>query len=190
VRAYGPHRSQGPSWLVAIVIFAVLLIAVQMFRDRAPGTSALQEQFAAQPTPAGLSPIELPPLPEDIAGIARTALERLRAGAAAPALTPVAQSERLRVEIAGMEQVEAGLQITGSITNAGTDPLPVSLGAFQFTDGTGTTYAAQSDAATTLAPGQRAPLDLTLPIQHPDQLTLRVQLEAETPIEMVLLQPQ
>lgn len=189
MRAYG-HNSQGPSWLVAVVIFVVLLGVVQVFRGRTEGTSGLQRQFGAQPAPEGDGGIELPPLPENIAGMARTAMAQLQAGGAAPALTPVAQSKRLRVEITGLQQVEAGLKISGSIINAGAQPLPVSLSAFHFTDGSGTTYTAQGDATTTLEPGQRAPLDLTLPIQGAQQLTLNVQLEGETPIQMVLLQQQ
>ncbi len=152
MRVYGHNQSQGPSWLIAIVVFVLLIGAVQVFRDRTGGSSALQQRFAAQPASEGVPRIDLPPLPEDIAGIARTALARLQSGAPAPALTPVAQNQRLRVEITGIQQVEAGLKISGTISNTGSQPLPVSLNAFQFTDGTGTIYTAQGDAATTLHP--------------------------------------
>ena len=188
MRAYGHNGSQGPSWLIAIAVFIIAIVMVQVMRDRSGGASALQQQFAAQPPSDGIPNIDLPPLPDDIAGIARTAVARLRTGAPAPALTPVAQNQRLRIEISGMEQVAEGLKISGSIVNTGTEPLPVSLNAFQFVDSSGTTYTTQGDAATTLAAGQRAPLDLVLPIENPQQLTLRVQLDGDAPIEMVLLQ--
>ena len=186
MRVHGPGSSQGPSWLVAIVLFVALLVALQLFRGG--GAGRLEEQFAARPAPAGAGGIALPPLPDGVAGLARTAIARIGAGGVAQALTPVAQGSRLKVEITGIEQADAGLRIRGVATNIGQEPLALSLGAFRFTDGAGTVYAPSGDAATTLTPGQRVPLDLTLPVEDRRQLLLDVQLEGDTPLHLVLLQ--
>jgi hypothetical protein len=92
------------------------------------------------------------------------------------------------VEISGIRQAPGGLRITGTATNTGQRPLPVSLAGFRFVDGTGTVYTAENAAATTIDPGQRAPLDLTLPIRDARQLTLDVQVERAAPLHMVLVQ--
>ena len=119
--------------------------------------------------------------------MARTAAARIRTGSPGPALTPVAQGTDLRLEITGIRKTASGLRITGVATNVGAQQLPVTLAAFRFSDDTGTVYAPESAAATTLDPGQRAPLDLTLPVEDPRQLTLDVRLEGQPPLRMVLI---
>lgn len=184
------RRSQGPSWITAVVIFAVLLVALQLFRSRVPAGRPLEQQFAAQPPApgAGSGQLVLPPLPSSVAGLARTAVARIGAGSRAAALTPVAESSRLRVEITGIRAAKGGLQITGFAFNTSAEPLVLSLGAFRFTDGSGMIYAAENDAGTTLQPGQRVPLDLVLPIADPSQLVLDVELVDQAPLRMILLQ--
>ena len=188
MRAFGQNRSQGPSVLVAIAIFVGLLLAVQLFRDRVPDDTSLVQQFAARRPDPAVDGQVLPPLPSSVAGLARTTIARIGRGSAAPALTPVAEQGSLRVEIASLRKVDAGLRITGRVTNIGQAPVAVSLAPFRFSDGAGTVYAADNAAATTLQPGQQAPLDLTLPIEAPRQLVLDVQLEGQPPIRMVLMQ--
>ncbi len=188
MRVHGHNGSQGPSWLLAIVIFAGLILLLQLFRDASPGGRPLAQQFAANRPEPGSARLELPPLPSSVGNLARTAAARIGSGGTGAALTPVAQDGTLQVEITGIRQVAEGLQISGVVRNLGQQPLPVSLAAFQFTDGTGTVYAAENAAATTLAPGQRAPLDLTLPVQDARQLTLDVQREGQPPIHMILIQ--
>jgi hypothetical protein len=191
MRAYGHNHSHGPSWLVALAIFVGLLLLVQVFRGYSSGAERLEQQFAAERPVPGSGRVELPALPTlpaSVSNLARTAAARIGAGSTGAALTPVAQSADLRVEIVGIRQALGGLQITGAATNTGQQPLPVSLADFRFTDGSGTVYAAENAAATTLEPGQRAPLDLTLPIQDPRQLTLEVQLAGQPPLQMVLIQ--
>ncbi len=187
MRGYG-KRSQGPSWLFAVAIFVGLLVLLQIFGGAGSGARPLTQQFAAKPPESGSGQLPLPPLPSSVSDLARTAAARIGRGAVGAALTPVAQSADLRVEITGIRQAAGGLRITGAATNTGKRPLPVSLGAFRFVDGTGTVYAAESAAATTLDPGQRAPLDLTLPIRDARQLTLDVQVEGAPPLHMVLVQ--
>lgn len=187
MRAYGsPPR--GPSWIVGVLVFGVLLLLLQLARGSTPAARPLSQQFAAQPPSSAGGKIVLPPLPSSVAGLARTAMARISRGATGTALTPVAQSAELRVEISGIQRTPQGLHIAGAVTNIGGRPLPVSLEAFRFTDGSGTVYAADNATATTLAPGQRAPLDLTLPITDLRQLTLDVQPDTGPAIHMVLIQ--
>lgn len=187
MRGYG-KQTRGPSWIFAVGAFAALLILVQLFRNGMPTARPLQQQFAAKAPAAGSGQVELPALPSSVSELARTTAARIGAGSTGQALTAVAEGGELRVEISGIRNAEGGLQVKGMATNVGQRPLPVSLAAFRFTDGTGTVYAPQNDASTTLAPGQRAPLDLTLPIQDPRQLTLDVQPEGGQALHMVLIQ--
>jgi hypothetical protein len=171
-----------------VVIFAGLLVALQLFRGRMPANRPLDQQFAARPPEPGAGQLALPPLPSSVADLARTARARIGAGGRGAALTPVAESSRLRVEIAGIKAVQGGLQITGRAINRSAEPLVLSLSAFRFTDGSGMVYASENDANTSLEPGQGVPLDLLLPITDPRQLILDVELAGETPLRMVLLQ--
>lgn len=185
MRAYG-RQSQGPSWITALLIFLGLLVVLQFFR--APSGRRLEEQFAARPPAQGAAGLALPPLPSRVAGLARTAVARLGAGQASQALTSVAQSPRVRVDVDAIKPVTGGLQISGAATNTGSEPLPVSLEAFRFTDAAGIVYVAEGATQTILQPGQRVPLDLTLPIAEPGQLILNVVLPGEPPLQMILLQ--
>ncbi len=188
MRGFGHNRSQGPSWVVAIVIFLLLVLLLQLFRGRVPPSRPLEQQFAAGPPRPGMGRLVLPPLPSSVAGLARTAAARISTGDRAVALTPVAESSRLRVEITGIRAAEGGLRITGYATNTSAEALTLSLGAFRFTDGSGMVYASETDTGTSLQPGQRVPLDLLLPIMEPRQLILDLELAGEAPLRMVLLQ--
>ncbi len=188
MRVFGHNRSQGPSWVVAIVIFLLLLLLLQLGRGGAGAGRPLQQQFAASPPRAGTGRLVLPPLPSSVAGLARTAAARISTGDRAVALTPVAESSRLRVEITGIRAAEGGLRITGYATNTSAEALTLSLGAFRFTDGSGMVYASETDTGTSLQSGQRVPLDLLLPIAEPRQLILDLELAGEAPLRMVLLQ--
>jgi hypothetical protein len=170
------------------VIFIGLLIALQLFRGGMPSARPLEQQFAASPPAPGAGRLVLPPLPSSVADLARTAAARIGAGSRAAALTPVAESSRLRVEISGINAANGGLHITGYAFNTGAEPLVLSLADFRFTDGSGMVYAAENDAGSTLQPGQRVPLDLQLPIADSRQLILDVELTGEPPLRMVLLQ--
>jgi hypothetical protein len=187
MHVYG-KRSQGPSWMTAVVIFVLLLITLQVFRGRTSTNRPLEQQFAASPPEPGTGRLVLPPLPSSVAGLARTAAARISAGSRASPLTPVAESSRLRVEITGLETATGGLHITGFAANIGAEPFVLSLGAFRFTDGSGMVYATENDAGTSLEPGTRVPLDLMLPIADPRELILDVELAGDAPLRMVLLQ--
>ncbi len=184
MRLHG-KRGGGPGLMLGIVGFVVLVLAVQW--SRGSNARPLTEQFAAGPAPSGPA-LSVPALPTGIAGLARSAVARLAGGNTAPALTPLAQAGSLQVVITELAPGAQGLHIAGEAINTGTAPLLVSLKDFRFTDDTGTTYAAEQGAATTLAPGQRTPLDLSLPLTNPKQLTLEVTLANQPKLAMVLLQ--
>lgn len=189
-------QSNGPSWIIGVVAFIVLLLIVQNTRTRTTQGRPLTQQFAArQPAPDAAtsapetgSGFSLPPLPAGAANLARTAVSRLAGGEQIAALTPMAEAGSLRVEIPQLNPTANGLQISGNVINVGTTALEVSLKSFRFTDETGTVFAAENGASTTLNPGQRAPLDLTLPITNPRQLTLEVELPNQPKLNLILLQ--
>ena len=187
MRVFGDDQSQGPSLVLAIVIFVGLLLLLQLFRGSASTGTPLEQHFAASRPAPREGKLSLPPLPTGVVGLARTAAARIAGGQVGAALTPVAEGGSVRVEITSIRKQPDGLQIKGRVTNAGDQPLPVSLAAFHFRDETGTVYAAESAASTTLQPGQRAPLDMTLPIVDASELTLDVQLADEPPLRMVLI---
>jgi hypothetical protein len=129
----------------------------------------------------------MPPVPTDLAGLARSAASRLFAGESGRALENAAQNESLRVEIEALEPQDGQLRVRGGVANIGDSPLDVSLDAFQFIDETGTTYASDGSTPATLQPGQRVPLDIMLPIGPPRLLQLRVTQPGLAPIDMTLI---
>lgn len=177
----------GPSVLVGIAGFLVLVLLVVSQRR---ATLPLSQQFVPRPTVPGDTDWTLPALPSELAQQARTALARLTSGEAARPVTSRADNGLVEVAITQLQGVPQGLQIKGEARNIGAAPFAVSLTDFRFTDGQGVEYAADQGVSTTLQPGQRAPLDLTLPITRPQQLSLLVQLPNQAPLTMTLVQTQ
>ena len=113
--------------------------------------------------------------------------ERFRAGQAAPVLTPVATSARLRVEISELRPKGNDMQVVGTVTNISGAELDVPVSAFQLRDSANATYAASSANASRLAPGASTPLDLTVPLPPGRGLSLIVLFPPDPPMEQVLL---
>jgi|GEM_PF-6091296 len=186
MRAYGGSNSQWPSWLIALLIFGLLIGVVQLVGQPAPPQqSPLQQKFAATPA-AGIS-LTLPTVPADLVALARTQTARLLGGETGEPLTRVAQNKVLRVRIVGLAPEGDQLHINGNIENISREPLTVSLDDFKFVDATNTLYAAEGSPSTTLEPGQQAPIDITLPIKDPETLRLDVELSNQPKIEMLLI---
>jgi hypothetical protein len=180
------HSSRGgPSWVLALVIFVALVLLMRFVGGQQQGR--LVEQFA--PTSGGGS-IQLPPVPTEVIAFARTATARIMGGFATRPLAQEAGNGSLHVRIDELQPVDGGLRISGSVANIGAAPLDVSLDAFRFTDAAGTVYAAPAGTSASLAPGQNAPLEITLPVQNPAQLKLDVALPDQPPLELVLLNAQ
>ncbi|GAC1383698.1 MAG: hypothetical protein NVSMB42_00690 [Herpetosiphon sp.] len=170
--------------------FVVLVVLVQLLRGGSTQPSALGQHFAANPPEAGSGDISLPVMPSAVAERARNAVAKLAGGKQAPALTPVATSGSLRVQITNLQAVGKGLHIGGEVANVGTAPFTISLAQFRFLDERGTVYNAENSGSTSVAPGAHVPLDLTLPIASPRQLTLEVAAPGQPLLRMTLVQSQ
>lgn len=185
MRAFGDAPKRWPPWVTATLIFVVLIAIVQIVGRTQP--QQLQQTFAAAPPDANAGELPLPPVPTDLVGLARTAAARLSAGQAGAPLTPAGQNETLQVQLDSIRPEGESLRLTGTVSNIGSAPVTVSLDSFKFVDGSGTSYASSGSPATTLEPGQQAPLDITLPINNPSQLTLQVQPPGQGSFEMALI---
>jgi len=185
-------RSTGPSpivWGLFIGLGLIVLISMracspdseQTLRSRFAATSATQEAQQIAGTPA-IS------LPEPIQSLGQTTVARFQGGQAVVPSSPTVADTTLKVDIQSIQQIDGGLQIKGLVTNVGKTSLRVPLSAFRFTDQNGTVYASQGDAAATLPPGDKTPLDLTLPIENPTSLQMVVDIpDAKVRLEMKLL---
>jgi hypothetical protein len=188
MRAYGDSPNHWPSWLIATLIFVVLVVMLRLASGgNATQTAGLQQQFAANPPAPDAGKIELPPVPTNLAGLARTTTARILGGLTSQPLNKLARNEVLEVEISSMDPVEGGLKLVGRVTNISAAPVSVSLDNFRFTDASGTVYASSGSPATLLQPQQTAPLDLSLPIPATSQLTLDVTQPNQQPIQLILL---
>jgi hypothetical protein len=188
MRVYGNPQNHGAHWLTAIIIFVVIVFAIQLIERRGPEQErTLQQQFAASPPAADAGTIPMPPLPTDMVALARTTTARLLGGQAGAPLNSVAQNETLQVRIDSIKSEGNTLRLSGSVANIGTAPAIVSLDAFKFSDASGTVYASSGGPTTTLEPGQQAPLDITLPIANPSVLRLEVEQPNQGKIELQLL---
>lgn len=185
MRAFGDTSKHWPPWLIATLIFVLLIAVVQLAGRTQP--QRLQQTFAAAPPEANAGQIALPPVPTNLVGLARTAAARIGAGQSSQPLTRSGQSETLRVQIDSITPDGENLRLTGNVANIGSAPVAVSLDSFKFIDGSGTSYASSGSPATTLEPRQQAPLDLRLPIKDPTQLRLDVEQPGQTKIELVLI---
>jgi hypothetical protein len=175
---------QGPSWIVAVLAFLLLLVVIQLVQG--PSQPALSEQFAARPG-AGDINVELPPVPTSLAALAQTTTARILGGQASAPLTGEGQNEVLRVRIDQISPEADTIRLQGTVTNISAAPLDISLDAFRFTDATNTVYSSSGSPATTLQPNQAAPIDITLPIANPTQLKLDITQPDTTPFTIVLL---
>jgi hypothetical protein len=185
MRAFGSD-GRGPSWFIAVLAFVVLIAIMQMV-TRNTQQRPLDQHFAASRPAPDAGQIPFPAIPTNIAGLARTTTARLLGGQAVTPLNTADQNESLRVEINTVQQEGEQLRLDGSVTNIGRTPVDVSLDAFRFIDEHQTVYASSGSPATTLQPGQQAPLNLTLPLLNPHQLQLEVSQPGLTPLRLVLI---
>lgn len=182
-------RQGFPYWVLGF-IGGLILIVIVARSPLAPSSEQLQAQFA--PRPGEGASVDLPPipslseLPPELQNVQATAIALLGGGSQIPALTPTARHNTLAVEITSLSRSAAGLRIRGSITNTGQQPRSISTTDLRFHDNGGQVYAASGGSAT-LAPGESAPIDLTVPVPAGSGLTLSLDLPPDPPLELVLL---
>ncbi|HWQ13770.1 MAG TPA: hypothetical protein VNL77_13285 [Roseiflexaceae bacterium] len=181
------------------VVLGGLLLALALIWIGSGGRTgrnpALEQQFAprtpapGEPTPAPfqLPQVRLPELPPEVQQAVAGVQERLSAGQAAPALTPVASSARARVEVAEVRREGERLRVRGTVANSADAPLTVPPDAFSFRDSAGISYATSGSGAAVLGPGQSTTFDLTVPLPEGRGLTLILTLPPDPPLEQTLL---
>lgn len=185
MRLTGDDHKRRPSWVTAVLIFAVLIALIQIIGRQNP--PRLQQEFTTAPPGADAGQIPIPAVPTGIADLARTTTARIMGGKSSAPINQAGRNDTLNVRINSIEKRGENLRLAGSVTNIGAAPVQVSLDAFKFVDGAGTVYASSGSPSTTLQAGQQAPLDITLPIPNPTQLKLVIDKPGQPKIEIVLL---
>ncbi len=188
------HPSRGmPIWIWGAIVGLLLILVSTRTHLFSPGNAALSEYFAVQPTPTGFDPsfqlpqLELGSLPPTLQKAAGELLARLQAGRAGQPVEPAVETQRLRVEVDALQRSDAGLQITGTVTNIGQDDLLVPISAFELRDSTGASYIAGGGGSATLRPGESTPLELTVPLPEGCGLLLITTLPPDPPVEQRLI---
>lgn len=180
-----------PAWIWGVLL-ALVLIIISVRGRSIPNDAALKQRFESQPTTSLAPGIDMPDLnldrlPSEAQQAVRKAQEALGQGQGAPALTPVAQSARLRVEVHQMQQHPDGVQVLGRVTNISDAALEVPVSAFELHDSAGGVYVAEGGANVQLNPGASTPLDLTVPLPAERGLMLTLVFPPDPPVEQVLL---
>lgn len=182
----------GPIWIWGILL-ALLLILLSTRGRFTPDETALQQQFAPQPTIPGATPAPAQPpfnLEELSPGVAQTIQDLwqgLAGGGAVPALTPVAESGRLRVEINAIQRQGDTVTLRGQVTNISSTEVAVPLSAFMLRDTGGASYTAAAGRTVQLAPGESTPLDLDVPLPEDRGLVLTLNYPPDPAVEQILL---
>ncbi len=181
-------RQRIPGWIWGLALGLGLILLSTRGRFIANET-ALQRQFAAQPAAAGITlpRLDMGDLAPNIQRLADEAQHIMRRGQPVAALTPVAQNQRVRVEVLHIRRGAAGVQIQGQVTNVGPAVVTVPIHAFELKDNTGTSYTSADTASVQLGPGESTSLDLTVPLPEGRGLRLTVNLPPDPPLEQVLL---
>lgn len=174
-------------------IVALILIGLSSRGGFGVANEALRQQFSAQPTPAVPAPDFEPPqldiasLPPALQDAARELLASLKQGSAGRPVEPAVESASLRIEVRELRRTAAGLQIRGEVTNLSRRTLEVPISAFELRDSTGASYLAGGGASASLRPGQRTPLELTVPLPEGRGLLLITNLPPDQPVEQRLI---
>jgi hypothetical protein len=183
-----------PMWVGGIVL-ALVLIVVSNRGSGGLTNPVLIGRFVPRPTDPGAPPappfqlpqVHLPSLPPAVQDTVIKLRDRFAGGGAIPALTPVANSARARVDISEVRRVGDQVQIKGSVVNLSDTPLTIPPGAFSFRDSAGVTYSTGGSAAVTLASAQSTTLDLGVPLPDGRGLTLILTIAPDPPLEQVLV---
>ncbi len=187
------ERNTVPIWLVGVLV--ALLVILLGTRLSGPRNVALEREFAPRtpdpslPTsePFVLPSVDLPSLPPSVQETIGQLRSRFAGGQAVPALTPVAQSARVRVEVRELRRSGEQVEILGTITNTAGAAVAIPAGSFSFRDSTGLLYAVEGGSSSTLQPGASVPLDLSVPLPAGLGLTLILTLPPDPPVQQILV---
>lgn len=188
------ERSNGvPIWVWGAIAGVLLIVISSRTHLLSPENPSLSQHFAAQPTPEGYDPsfelpqLDLAALPAELQARAADALGALSSGGAARPVEPVVESARLRVEVRELQPADGGMRVVGEVTNISQGDLQVPISAFELRDSTGASYVAGGGASATLRPGERTPLELTVPLPEGRGLLLVTSLPPDPPVEQRLI---
>lgn len=188
------ERSNGvPIWVWGAIAGVLLIVISSRSHLLTPENPSLRQYFAAQPTPEGFDPsfdlpqLDLGALPAELQQRATEALATLTAGGAARPVEPAVESARLRVEVRELRRVEGGVKVVGEVENISRAELQVPISAFELRDSTGASYVAGGGASATLRPGERTPLELTVPLPEGRGLLLITSLPPDPAVEQRLI---
>jgi hypothetical protein len=182
-------RPNLPAWVGGILLALVLILIST--RGGGVNSTVLIRRFAPDPNAPTSAPLQLPKidlsrLPEGVRQTVASLRDRFAGGEAVPALTPIANGPRLRVEVREVKRSGEQVRVSGAVSNISGAALELPIDAFVFRDSAGVTYAA-SGRGTTLQPGQSTTLDLTVPLPEGRGLTLVVTLPPDPPTEQILV---
>lgn len=188
------NRNTLPMWVGGLLL-ALALIVISNRAGGGVNNPALLQRFAPRPTdpnaptaqPYQLPQVRLPNLPPAVQRAVTSLRDRLAGGEAIPALTPVANGPRVRVEVGEVKRASERVQVRGRITNITDAPLVIPPGAFSFRDSRGVMYATAGSGGTTLQAGQSTTFDLGVPLPPDLGLTLILSLPPDQPLEQVLV---
>jgi|SRR4051812_9761560 len=183
-----------PMWMGGILL-ALVLILVSNRGSGGLTNPVLIGRFVPHPTDPGaptaqafqLPQVHLPSLPPAVQDSLTRLRDRFAGGEGIPALTPVANGPRVKVEVSEVRRVGDQVQIKGDVVNISDISLTVPPGAFTFRDSGGVSYSTGGSAAITLAAGQTATLDLGVPLPNGRGLTLILNVPPDPPLEQVLV---
>jgi hypothetical protein len=183
-----------PMWMAGILLALVLIL----LSNRGSGgltNPVLIGRFVPRPADPSvptaqafqLPQVHLPSLPPAMQDTLIKLRDRLAGGGAVPALTPIANGSRARVEVGEVRRVGDHVQIKGSVVNLSDGALTIPPGAFSFRDSAGVSYSTGGSAAVTLAAGQSTTLDLGVPLPDGRGLTLILSIPPDPPLEQILV---
>jgi hypothetical protein len=178
-----------PFWLYGVL--AGLLLIVLVRSCVAPSADTLRGTFAPRPGDPTTADLPLPDLsldslPAQAQQAQATAVALLNLGQGAAPITPEVEGNGVRIVVDSLRREGEGIQVQGSITNTAGAARTIPAQALLFRDGSGQVYGGGTGSAT-LEPGQRAAIDMRVPIPEGSGLTLIFSLPPDPPLEMILL---
>ncbi|MEM8532461.1 MAG: hypothetical protein AAGF95_16580 [Chloroflexota bacterium] len=188
------ERKQVPFWLIGVLIALVLILIGNQIGSQ-PNNVELSRAFEPVPTDPNaptvpsieFPEVTLPELPPEVQQGVVGLRDRLAGGQSIPALTPVANSNQLQIDITQLRREGEQVHIQGQISNIASSSVNIPATAFSFQDSAGTTYGLNGNAITTLEPEQSTDIDLSVPLPPDLGLTLIVAVPPDPPIQQILI---